>query len=147
MESRPDISIRTNPDVLRRYNGYPEPYRSKLIKVRELIIETANELEIPHMEETLKWGEPSYLVHKGSTIRLAWKPNNPDQCAIYFKCTSKLVPTFRDLYPKKFSFEGNRAIVFSAKEVLSVTELKKLIAAALQYHKVKELPNLGIQIS
>ena len=64
------------------------------------------------LEETLKWGEPSYLVKKGSTIRMDWKVKTPDQYAMYFKCTSKLVPTFRELFGDLFKYEKNRAILF-----------------------------------
>ena len=100
--------------------------------------------EIEELEETLKWGEPSYLTKYGSTIRIAWKAKNPNQYAMYFKCTSKLVPTFKILYKNAFNFEGNRAIIFKFEDNIPPTELKKCIAAALTYHKVKQLQNLGM---
>ena len=43
---------------------------------------------LKELEETLKWGEPSYLVKKGSTIRMDWKSKAPNQYAMYFKCTN-----------------------------------------------------------
>jgi hypothetical protein len=72
-----------------------------------------------------------------------WKQKSPDQYAIYFKCTSKLVPTFKTLYKNKFKFENNRAIVFKLDEKIPENELKHCIAMALQYHKIKNLPLLG----
>ena len=95
------------------------------------------------IEETLKWGEPSYLTKHGSTVRIDWKEKNPEHIAVYFKCTSKLVPTFKSLYKDKFNFEGNRAIVFQLKDKIPVKELKHCIALALTYHKIKHLPLLG----
>jgi hypothetical protein len=110
-----------------------------------VIIETAREIEeITNLDETLKWGEPSYLVKKGSTIRIDWKEKKPDQYALYFKCTSRLVSTFKLVYGNIFKFEGERAIIFKMEDNIPKSELKKCITAALLYHKVKHLPTLGI---
>ena len=92
----------------------------------------------------MKWGEPSYLVKKGSTIRMDWKAKSPDQYAMYFKCTSKLVPTFREVYGETFSYENNRAIVFGLDDEIPEAELKVCIGLALQYHLLKEKPRLGV---
>ena len=74
-----------------------------------------------------------------------WKSKKPDQYAIYFKCTSKLVPTFKQLFWDDFKFEGDRAMVFDLDEELPSHELKKCIKAALTYHQVKHLPDLNIK--
>lgn len=113
--------------------------------LRKLVIETAKETdEISELEETLKWGEPSYLTKIGSTLRMDWKAKFPDQYALYFQCTSRLVKTFRILFKNKFSFEGNRAIIFQMGDKIPAEVLKHCIKAALTYHKVKHLPTLGI---
>jgi len=73
-----------------------------------------------------------------------WKAKKPDQYALYFKCTSKLVETFRALYGDTFAYENNRALVFSlTQEEIPEKELKVCIGMALRYHKVKHLPSLG----
>ena len=72
-----------------------------------------------------------------------WKEKKPDQVALYFKCTSKLVPTFKELYKDTFAFEDNRAIVFKLDDKLPEAELKQCISMALKYHKLKHLPLLG----
>ncbi len=141
-----NLHIETSPEVEQVFNKYPSWVKPKIKHLRQLILETANDIEdIRKIEETLKWGEPSYLVKNGSTIRLDWKHKNPEQYAMYFKCTSKLVPTFKLLYNKLFKFEGNRAICFQMNDNVPEIELKKCIAAALKYHKVKQLPTLGIE--
>ena len=138
------LKISSDPRIKEVFAKYPEHARFKLEQLRTLIFEVASGLEdIESIEETLKWGEPSYLAKHGSTIRIDWKPKNPDQFAIYFKCTSKLVPTFKALYPKIFKFEGNRAIVFPLNEEIPKGELKHCISMALNYHKIKHLPILG----
>lgn len=140
-----NLQIHTSPDVAAVFTAYPEPVRRKIATLRRLIMEAAAETgEITRLEETLKWGEPSYLVKNGSTIRIDWKKNKPRQYAMYFKCTSKLVPAFRALYNDVFTFEGNRAIIFQLEDALPETELKNCITAGLTYHKVKQLPLLGL---
>ncbi len=141
-----DLQIHTNPEVEMVFSSYPNVVRNKMLVLRELVIETAKEIdEITKLEETLKWGEPSYLTKIGSTIRMDWKSKRPDQYAMYFKCTSRLVETFKVIFQNKFAYEGNRAIVFKVDEKIPKDELKHCIEAALTYHKVKHLPTLGIR--
>jgi hypothetical protein len=140
-----ELSVETSPAVPEVFANYPDRVRKKMWFLRELILETARELDgLTAIEETLKWGEPSYVTKHGSTLRMDWKKKSPEHYALYFKCTSKLVETFRSVYENMFSFEGNRAIVFHLDEQIPRNELKTCIACALRYHKVKHLPKLGI---
>ncbi len=140
-----NLQIKTNPEIESVFCNYPNPVQDKIQNLRRIIIETASEIkDITAMEETLKWGEPSYLVKKGSTIRIDWKEKSPHQYAMYFKCTSKLVPTFKKIYSNLFNFDGNRAIIFQMNDEVPETELKNCIKLALTYHKVKHLPMLGL---
>lgn len=140
-----NLKITINPEVEQVFNNYPELVRGKLLRLRKLILETASEIdEIETIEETLKWGEPSYLVKKGSTIRIDWKEKKPDQYAMYFKCTSLLVSSFKTVFKDLFNYEKNRAIIFQLNEKIPEDELKTCIKAALTYHSVKHLPLLGL---
>jgi len=138
---KPNIPI--NPAVEAVLDPYPEIVKSKLLFLRQLILETAASIEgIGEIEETLKWGEPSYLTPKsksGSTIRIAWKKSQKDQYSIYFKCTANLVPAFKNKFPHKFNFGGNMSIDFKLVEKVPIAELKKCIAIALTYHRNKKL--------
>ncbi len=139
------LQIKQSPEAKAKLESYPKTIQPKLKKLRSLILETAIESEtIDQLEETLKWGELSYLTKKGSTIRMDWKPASPDQYALYFKCTSKLVPTFKELYADSLTYEKNRAILFALEEELPVQPLKTCIRLALTYHTVKHLPLLGV---
>lgn len=134
-----------NPQVAAVINNYPEDIREKIMKLRQLVLETALETEgVSEIEETLKWGEPSYVSKNGSTIRIDWKGSSPDQYAVYFHCKTKLVDTFKELYRDKFKFEGNRAIVFNKNDKIPVEELKHCILLSLTYHQRKHLPMLGV---
>ncbi len=139
-----EIEIHKNPEVKLKFKTYPEEIKSKLNVLRNLILETAAEdSTIEQVEETLKWGEPSYLVPKGSTIRIDWKAKTPNQYAMYFKCTTKLVSTFREVYGDLFKYEKNRAILFNLNDKVPKIELKECISLALTYHSVKNKPRLG----
>lgn len=139
------FTLNTDTKVDEIFAGYPEVVRPKMQNLRKLVIATAEETEgINELQETLKWGEPSFVTRNGSTLRIDWKKKAPDQYALYFKCTSRLVPTFRTLFEHKFQYEGNRAIVFKLHDKVPETELKECIKAALRYHKVKHLLTLGI---
>ena len=138
------MNLSTNPYTTEVFENYPDSVQSQMEKLRELVLEAASEVDgLEDLEETLKWGEPSYLTKHGSTVRMDWKEKTPDQYAMYFKCTSKLVPTFKELYQDVFTFEGDRAIVFKLDERIPEKELKHCIKLALTYHKVKHLPLLG----
>ncbi|WP_207910909.1 DUF1801 domain-containing protein [Paenibacillus albiflavus] len=127
------------------FEQYPKHIQSKLLILRQIILDTALETKgVDHLDETLKWGEPSYITQKGSTIRIGWKQSSPDQYAMYFNCNTKLVDTFKEVYRDLFNYEGNRAIVFAENDEIPVDELKQCIVLALTYHTRKDLPMLGI---
>ncbi len=64
--------------------------------------------------------------------------------AMYFNCNSKLVDSFKQVYPDILEYSGNRAIVFHRANPVPVQAVKHCIATALQYHKLKHLPLLGM---
>ncbi|WP_455222731.1 DUF1801 domain-containing protein [Kaarinaea lacus] len=133
-----------NSDVAEIFNSYPEHIREKMLLLRQLIFDTATEIDgLDQVDETIKWGEPSYMVNGGSTVRMDWKSSSPSQYAMYFHCKTKLVDTFREIYRDKFKFEGNRAIIFNEHDEIPVEELKHCIAISLTYHRRKSLPLLG----
>ena len=128
-------------DVAAIFADYPARLRGKLRQLRKLILDTADTTQgVGRIEETLKWGQPSYLTvapKSGSTIRIDRLKSSNDQYAIYFNCQTDLVATFRELYPGQFRFEGNRAIIFNVKDELPKAELTHCIALALTYHARK----------
>ena len=132
--SLPEIS----PDVIRVLESYPPEIRDKLLSLRRLIFETAECKAVGPLTETLKWGEPAYLTEaskSGSTIRVGWKPSAPNRYAIYFNCRTDLIETFRHLFPREFSYQGNRAITFDVSDVLPAGPLATCIGLALTYHR------------
>lgn len=134
-----------NAEVAEVFKNYPKHMREKLMFLRQLVLDTASETEgVGKVEETLKWGEPSYVTSSGSTVRMDWKKSSPQEYAMYFHCKTKLVDTFKELYRDKLKFEGNRAIVFNEDDEIPIVELKHCIFLSLTYHGRKHLPMLGV---
>jgi len=130
--------------MLKLFDSYPDNVKEKLLFLRQLILETGEEnSDLAKIEETIKWGQTSYISPIGSTIRIDWIKKVPNQYAIYFNCKTKLVDTFKELYPEEFVFSGNRALIFELGDEIPVKELKHCISLALNYHKIKGLPLLG----
>ena len=127
------------------FNVFPPAIRKKLMRLRMLIFDVAYEAEgVGELEETLKWGQPSYLTKKsksGSTIRIGREKKTEGDYAIYFKCQTSLVATFKELYKNKFRYEGNRAILFKVNDKIPIRELRHCIAMALTYHLNKKNRN------
>ena len=124
-----------NAAVAEIFDAYPAAIRYRLLALRELILDTAAAEGVGDVEETLKWGEPAYLVSCGSTIRIDWKKRSLSQYAMYFHCRTSLVETFRMHFPTEFKFEGNRAIVFDVSDIVPMDSLRVCVAAALTYHR------------
>ena len=119
------------------FNAYPNPVRSKLKALRRLIFDTADTTKgVGALEETLKWGQPSYLTAEsksGSTIRIDQVKAEAGGYAVYFHCQTDLVETFRELYPE-LRYGGNRSILLDAGEKPPEKALRHCVALALTYH-------------
>ena len=120
------------------FSAYPKPVKAKLLALRRLIFDTAKSTKgVGRLEETLKWGQPSYLTSEtksGSTIRIDQVRSAAHQYAVYFHCQTNLVETFRELYPTELSFGGNRGIILNAAEEIPEPALRHCVALALTYH-------------
>jgi Domain of unknown function (DU1801) len=122
------------------FEAYPRPVKARLKALRRLIFATAKATKgVGALEETLKWGQPSYLTVEtgsGSTIRIDQVKSVVGQYAVYFHCQTNLIETFRELYPE-LHFSGNRAILLDASEALPEAKLRHCVALALTYHLKK----------
>jgi Domain of unknown function (DU1801) len=102
--------------------------------LRQLIVETAAALpQVGVLEESLKWGEPSYTPQKkntGSSVRIA--PRKDGRVALHFICHTGLLDEFRELYPH-LEFEGKRGIIVDLAKPLPTEELRHCIGLALTY--------------
>jgi hypothetical protein len=123
------------------FGKYPKTIRSRLMGLRQLIFATAAETDgVGKIEETLKWGQPSYLTKNsgsGTTIRIDALKNEPGKYAMFVHCQTDLVAQFRELYPRTFQYEGNRSLVFDVERKVPKPALRHFIALALTYRRRK----------
>lgn len=130
-----------SPEIKNKFSSYPEPAQSHLLFLRQLIFDLAKEESLGKIDESLKWGEPSYLVKKGSAIRMDWKARSPETLSLYFNCQSRLIEIFKEIYPENFNFVGKREIVFQLQELekkgFPLTELKDCLSMAMRYQDIK----------
>ena len=137
-----------NADVAAVFAAYPRDVKEKLLRLRELIFEVAAQTDgVGELEETLKWGQPSYLTTQsksGSLIRIdrlhadADADADADGYAMYFHCQTTLVDTFKERYPDQFKFGGNRSLIFRTNHAIPFAPLRACIALALTYHRDKK---------
>ena len=91
-----------NPEVAAVFQTYSKEVKSKLMFLRQLVFDVASETEgVGKLEETLKWGQPSYLTTQsksGSLIRISQMKSREGKYAMYFHCQTTLVDTFKEMY-------------------------------------------------
>jgi Pathogenicity locus/Domain of unknown function (DU1801) len=128
--------------VAAKFATYSTDLRTKLLALRQLILEVAATTEgVGAIEETLKWGQISYLTSEtgsGSLIRLDQHGASSTEYALYFHCQTTLVDTFREQFRQQFKFEGNRCLVFEVRKAIPVKALRQCIELALTYHSAKK---------
>lgn len=118
------------------FSSYPKEYRKPLLQVRELIYSVADKLsEVGELEESLKWGQPTYATVKpktGTPIRL--DRFGDDKIGLFFHCQTNLIENFKILFANELEFSKNRAIVIDPKKELQSNALTVCIEMALTYH-------------
>lgn len=122
--------------VERAYSCFDHRARKRLLDLREMIFEAAEQMpRVGRVEETLKWGQPAYLTPEtkaGSTLRLGVPRQGG--VAIFAHCQTTIISDFRHLFPRAFSYDGNRAVLLDVEGGLDINRLRFLIAMALTYH-------------
>ena len=125
-------------EVAAVFDTYPKNIKSKLMFLRQLIFNVASRTDgVGELEETLKWGQPSYLTTQtksGSLVRIDQIKSEEGKYAMYFHCQTTLIDTFKEIYRGQFEFGGNRSIIFDVKDKVPVAELSHCVSMALTYH-------------
>ena len=118
------------------FASFPEPTRARLLTLRALIFKTAAATPgVAAVEETLKWGQPSYRADKGMSSPIRLGVPKEGGYAIYAHCQTSIVPDFRTRFPEDFTYEGTRAVHFGADDLPDAGKLSTLIRHALTYHR------------
>ncbi len=124
--------------VAEAFDRFPGQFQEGLLRLRQLIFDVAEHTEgVGCLEETLKWGQPSYLTpetRSGSTLRLG-VTKNQRYFGLYVHCQTNILSSFRDRFPRDFRYEGERAILFEEGEDLQAEKLSLCITHGLTYHQ------------
>ena len=120
------------------FDGFDPEVRKRALAIRGLIGEVASKTDCGGLEETLKWGFPSYLAGsgRGTTIRLEPGPSN-EGVAMRVHCQSRMMERFVDRPSVGVKPDGSRGILIPLKGKLPLTELRRFIGLALTYHDWK----------
>ncbi len=120
---------------------YEPREREALMALRDLILKVAATTPgVGQIEETLKWGQPSFLTpqtRSGTTIRLGGSGAD-NEVALFVHCQTTLIEEFRQTFSDTLRFEGNRAILVDCDQDLPTEALGHCIAQALTYHSRKK---------
>jgi Domain of unknown function (DU1801) len=138
-----DNFISEDAKILAAYSSLPEEIMKAALTIRDRIFALAQQhAEIGQVEETLKWGMPSYLTKSpksGTPIRLGCNAD-ANTLGIYVHCQTQVVDNFRETTPadllveSKITTEKSRAIHLPAKTPLPNSVIDKFLYEALTYH-------------
>ena len=121
-------------DIAAALAGFRADLRKPLLAVRQLIFDLSREIEPKvRIEESLKWGQPSYVpVPKtGTPIRLG--TTKDDRAAIFVHCQTTLISGLAADNPHGLITRDNRTVVLPPDPAANVG-LRGFVRSALQYH-------------
>ncbi|MGG7567648.1 DUF1801 domain-containing protein [Rhodovulum sp. DZ06] len=128
-----------SPAVAAAFDAFPAPQRALLPALRaEVFAGAAADPRIGPLEETLKWGQPSWRPRSGAGTALRvglpkTSPLGPAACALYVHCQTSVIEDVRPLLPPGLHIEGTRAVHLCAAAPPPPGALRPLILRALTY--------------
>ncbi|MFT6433987.1 MAG: hypothetical protein ACJAVI_002033 [Candidatus Azotimanducaceae bacterium] len=115
------MTEKTDTRVSAVFESFDGADRAKLEQLRGLVMVSAKTINPAiTLEESLKWGEPSYVLRGGSPTRLGWSKKALTGCAIFFHCQTSLVETFKALYGDRLVYDGKRAFFPATRPFLKL---------------------------
>lgn len=130
-----------DPSVKAVFDGFPDDIKTMALSLRSLIFDVAADTpQVGRLEETLRWGQPSYLTPEtksGSTLRIGSAKGGG--CALFAHCATDLISTYAAMFHDCERIEGNRAVIFKDVSEIVPDRLCLLIYHGLTYH-LKDKP-------
>lgn len=123
-----------------RIADWPVKARNTLWQCREIFETVAKQAAVGTLDETLKWGQPSWRPTKprtGSTLRMDWNPKFPDQLSLFVDCKTDLAARMQTLYPHLSENDGQRHLAISLDAPLPVQAITHLADMTFTYHRAK----------
>jgi hypothetical protein len=127
----------SNPAVKAAFEAYPQMLQTPMSDLRGHILDVGKAMPgVGPVDEMLRWGQPAYRPRRpktGATIRIDALKTQSDGYALFVPGQTGLIAEFRELYAKRFEFDGDRAVHFTAGDAVPVEALKHCIALAFTY--------------
>jgi len=118
------------------FDAFERDQRDIALYLRDLIFAVAADTpEAGSIEETLKWGQPSYLTpdtKSGSTLRIG--TTKAGDTGIFAHCATTIISDYAATFPGDDRIDGNRGVLFTSKEEINTDRLRHLIRHGLTYH-------------
>lgn len=112
-------------------DNMPPQMRKGAIALRHLIYDTAAQLGQNPPQESLKWGQPSYVSTQGTPLRIAASKHGA--FGLFAHCQSTVISEFAQIFGNDFAIQGNREVSFANVADIQPDKLKQLIVHALTY--------------
>ncbi len=127
----------SNTGIADAYARFSDPERTILLAVRRLIYRLATETTgVGAIEESLKWGSPSYLAvspRTGTPLRLDRHTGDENTVGIYVHCQSRVMEQFKVVHPSSPRTLGARALLLHTDKALPTAALCDFLLIALTY--------------
>lgn len=119
--------------------------KEAMLYLRNLIYSVSRHSDlIGEIEETLKWGEPSYingLPRTGTTLRLAPTGNSEHELGLFVHCQTSLIDSFKEMHPT-LDYQGNRCLLLDINNLPDQTIIEHFVFLAMTYHYQKRQHSL-----
>lgn len=121
------------------FTNLPQKVRIHLERLRDIIRAAAEASGTAPLEESLKWGQPSFAPPKraGTPVRLSWSEKTPDRVELLVHCQTTLVDAWRHRFGDLFDYSGTRAVHIPLGQPLPKEALHIMAVMALTYHQRK----------
>ncbi len=124
-----------NADVAAFFDALDPPLRRQLLGVRGAILAAAAGLPNPvAVDETLKWGEPSYrLTGKGRGTAVRINHSASGEIVLLFHCKTALVARIRERFGATLAYDSNRAVILRGDQGSDATLIGDLATHSFTY--------------
>lgn len=122
--------------VLQAISNWPDAAADMGLAIRAHWQQTAQALDLPPLDESLKWGEPAWRPRKGgTTLRMNWK-GDAEGLGIYMDCKTDLCARMQSDFPDAFRYAPPRALFLQPGAELPQDALTHLAKIAFRYKRV-----------
>ncbi len=106
--------------------------RARLLLARAGVMKAAG-TSAPPIEESLKWGEPSYRTgNRGKAVRINMRG---EDIVLLFHCRTSIVSDIRDRFGAALEYDGQRAVILRGPAAEDAELIGDLAAHAFNYRR------------